>query len=89
MREQISGSVEVGCQRRVLIEHLDAVFTGIRRALETHELSRELDGSAVGATEPDRIFTSLLSPAPLSPISETISPGYTVKPAPHTTDTCP
>ena len=71
--EDVGGNVEVAAEREVLVDHLDAGGARVERAAEAHLAPVEADGSRRRRVEPERIFTSVDLPAPLSPMRPTAS----------------
>ena len=88
--EQVRRRVELGRQREVLVDGLDAELArGVRRGDRRPRAPSKRISPPSGGWTPTSVLTSVLLPAPLSPTSATTSCGYTVKLAPRSACTRP
>ena len=87
-RRRVLGHRKIGKERRVLVDHGDAMALGVGGAEDG--VSRRPSGSGrVGLMMPPRIFTSVLLPAPFSPASECTRPACRLRSTSLSTSTGP
>ena len=87
---EVVGDVEVGDQRRLLVDRDEAGAAGVGRGADARAAApRTRMRPASGRTAPVRILTSVDLPAPLAPISAWTSPGRTESEASRRAATAP
>ena len=87
---QVRGDVEVGDERRFLVDRHDPASSSLARAIgRRYGLPRTRIVPRSGWTAPVRILTRVLLPAPLAPMSAWTSPGRTASEADRRAATAP
>ena len=85
----VLGRSEIRGEREILVDGLDAEVAGVVGELNVTGLPASRICPPCGGITPERILTSVLLPAPLSPIRAVTLPASTVKSVSRSTSTCP